>query len=193
MAVPRTTALLKVLANNEQPADTRADAAKELGRMKAKEAVPGLLAALRYGPPQITRAAATALGNIGDKSAAMGLCKYLEEVQPFPMETREAVYSAIVKLDNPETFKYLFDAARISQLPGDRTMAGETLDKMMGTDFVCRHSDRTKWVKRNRPEWKKYFAGKVGAAAKFNKFSLFYVIGIGIAIVVGWFVWARIL
>lgn len=185
--------LLKVLADDSQPTTVRAEAAASLGKMRALEAVPGLVAALYYPGPPVNRAAARALGNIGEPSAALEICKYMEEVNPAPYETRRALYDGIIKLNNPETYKILFDRARLDPQTGGKQMAADALDEMMGTDIGMRHDVRIKWVKKNRPEWKKYFEATVGVEKKFRGLALYVAVGGILVIAVGWYVYNNFL
>jgi hypothetical protein len=184
---------LKILEDSGQSDAERAAAATALGKMKAKEAVPALVGVLYDGPHIMGRAAARALVEIGHPPTGVILCKVMQERKFHHLKTRETYFEAIVKMNNPESFGPLFEMARIDPVAGNRQMAADALDKMMGTEMGLRHDLRVKWVKKNRPEWKPFFTGKVGGAKTLQGLVLFYAAGLGIAIFVLWFVWSRFL
>jgi hypothetical protein len=65
----RTTILLRVVMDDEEPSDLRATAAVELGKERRKGHQEALVAALGSKDPSVVRRSAEALGRIGDEAA----------------------------------------------------------------------------------------------------------------------------
>ena len=83
-----------VLTDRQRPAAIRAEAARWLGRMRAKRETPRLLVSLACGEPLVEIAAAEALAKIGNKAGGFALANMLSDERE---EVRKLAHRSLVR------------------------------------------------------------------------------------------------
>ena len=106
-----------VLLLDDPDAAVRADAAEQLGELRASEAVSPLLDALRDTAPEVQVAAATALGEIGDGAAVRPLIRLLRD--PGTIGVENAAAGALAALGDPRSVAPLLEAGQLTSIRPD--------------------------------------------------------------------------
>ena len=125
--------LADLVADPDAEAATRAEAARLLGRMNAKDAADRLARALRAEDPLVRAEAAIALGRVRDARARDELRRVVH-AEAAVLRARAGI--ALGRLEDPEAVGALLDAVRLGPTRHDRFEAVRRLGELGGPEVV---------------------------------------------------------
>ncbi len=146
-------------ALNDRDQSVRLTALHSVGLLRDADAVPPLVDALKSGIPPVQRAAAEALGRIGDASAVSDLLATAESTLDRTLE--HSVIYALIEIGNPAATAAAAQAApprmhraaliALDQMDGGDLKAPAVIPLLDSTDPLLRET--AWWIVGHRPEW----------------------------------------